>query len=139
MHVSALREMGKVRLLLWWPRVTLSVHHVNKSNALSPLKGAVLGPGEFFEGLSLGGRQFVGGTLGKYVQSDHMEVNSRGAKIYLPFLFFLSLPHSCVSPRQPSQLIPFPPSFPFILVSLLGSLFFRWSQWCSRQNHWCPW
>lgn len=63
-----------MRLLLWWPRVTLSVHHVNKSNSLSPLKGAVLGPGEFFEGLSLGGRQFVGGTLGKYFQSDHMEV-----------------------------------------------------------------
>jgi len=64
---------GKVGLLLWWPRVTLSVLHVNKSNSLSPLKGAVLGPGEFFEGLSLGGRQFVGGTLGKYVQSDHMK------------------------------------------------------------------
>ena len=124
MHVSALREMGKVRLLLWWPRVTLSVHHVNKSNALSPLKGAVLGPGEFFEGLSLGGRQFVGGTLGKYVQSDHMEVNSKGAKIYLSFLFFLSLPCSCVSPRQPPQLIPFPPSFPFLLprFSLVLSL-----------------
>ena len=29
-----------------------------------PPQGAVLGPGEFFEGLALGGRQFVGGTLG---------------------------------------------------------------------------
>ena len=29
------------------------------------LKGAVLGPGEFFEGLSLGGRQFFEGTVGK--------------------------------------------------------------------------
>ena len=29
------------------------------------MKGAVLGPGEFFEGLSLGGRQFFEGTVGK--------------------------------------------------------------------------
>ena len=28
------------------------------------VQGAVLGPGEFFEGLSLGSRQFVGGTIG---------------------------------------------------------------------------
>ena len=29
-----------------------------------PLEGAVLGPEEFLEGLSLGGRQFIGGTVG---------------------------------------------------------------------------
>lgn len=31
------------------------------------LKGAVLGPGEFFEGLTLGGRQFFEGTVGKWL------------------------------------------------------------------------
>ncbi len=34
------------------------------------LQGAVLGPGEFFEGLALGGKQFVEGTLGKKSTND---------------------------------------------------------------------
>lgn len=37
------------------------------------LQGAVLGPGEFFEGLALGGRQFVGGTLGKSMMMGVLE------------------------------------------------------------------
>lgn len=57
--------------------------------------------------------------------------------IFLSSSFCHFLAPVCPPPTPP--LIPFPPSFPFILVSLLCSLFFRWSQWCSRQNHWCPW
>ena len=48
-----------------------------------PLQGAVLGPGEFFEGLSLGGREFIGATVGRL----HNNVR---CVLFCFFLFFFN-------------------------------------------------
>lgn len=46
----------------------------------------MLGPGEFFEGLALGGREFFSGTLG------NLYINSA----YLQYMYNIGKPNACM-------------------------------------------